>query len=775
MNLSPEGLARSAAGHPMRTLLIWAVALIIALGIAGTLFASATTNEQNFSKKPNAQKADDALDAFRPVGGGNTVRRFTETAVVHNTIATVDEPEFRLRVTEIAEKLRALGPAKVISVATYYDTPEPGNAFFVSASRKAMLLQITMTGDFDDVFTEVRDITDSASTGGYSVGVAGEESISRDFEEVSKRDLQVGESIGIGAAIIILLFVFGAVGASWIPIVMAICAIVLAVAASALIGQVYKLSFFVINMISMIGLAVGIDYSLFIIARFKEERAKGVEKVEAVARAGATATRAVVFSGITVVFALLGMLIVPTNIFFSLGLGAILVALAAVALALTLLPALLSVMGDRINAWRLPFISKRARPGAPEGGFWNRVTRTVLARPLIFLLVTATALVALSIPYFSIKKGFNGVETLPDSFESKRAYEVLISEFPQFFGQNLSAVNIVVNGNAGSQDVKDGVGRLAKSLESNPTFGETEAYRVSDGGSVGLLKVYLTVPADSEAANEAVRQLRNDLVGAAAVPSEVLIGGDTAFNVEFFALTDRWQPIVVVFVLSLSFILLTLAFRSIVVPIKAILLNLLSVGAAYGLLVLVFQEGIGADLLGFEQVDVIEAWIPLFLFSVLFGLSMDYEVFLLSRIRERFDESGNNDESVAFGLRSTASIITGAALIMVAVFAGFALGELVMFQQMGFGLGVAVLVDATVIRSVLVPATMKLLGDVNWYMPGWLKWLPDMRVEVKDTVHGGHALAPSGGANGTKGAKSRNRSCRSPDGYGRVETHRLSL
>ena len=251
---------------------------------------------------------------------------------------------------------------------------------------------------------------------------------------------------------------------------------------------------------------------------------------------------------------------------------------------------------------------------------------------------------------------------------------------------------------------------------------------MSQDGEVGVLQIPLTVSGDSGEANDAVEELRERLVPMAGLPGNVLIGGATAVNVALFDLVSFWTPVVIGVVLALSFVLLLFVFRSILVPVKAILMNLLSVGAAYGLVVLVFQKGFGADLFGFTQVQFVEAWVPLFLFTVLFGLSMDYEVFLLSRIRERFDQTGKNDESIAFGLRSTSAIITGAALIMVAVFMGFAVGDLATFQQFGFGLAIAILVDATIIRSVLVPASMKLLGDRNWYLPGFLNWLPDLRV-----------------------------------------------
>jgi RND superfamily putative drug exporter len=253
---------------------------------------------------------------------------------------------------------------------------------------------------------------------------------------------------------------------------------------------------------------------------------------------------------------------------------------------------------------------------------------------------------------------------------------------------------------------------------------------------------------------DSVRALRSQYTeqAFAGVDAEVLVGGETAATIDYIDTTSDYTPIVIGFVLLLSFVLLTIVFRSIVVPIKAIIMNLLSVGAAYGILVLVFQEGVGNELLGFQQVDIIEAWVPLWTFSILFGLSMDYHVFLLSRIRERFDRTGDNRESVAFGVRSTAGIITGAALIMAAVFMGFALGDLVMFQQMGFGLAVAVLLDATIVRAVLVPSTMTLLGKANWYLPSWLEWLPDLREresrEVAVAAANGQRQAPQRGAAG---------------------------
>ena len=291
-------------------------------------------------------------------------------------------------------------------------------------------------------------------------------------------------------------------------------------------------------------------------------------------------------------------------------------------------------------------------------------------------------------------------------------------------------MEIVIDGDIASPPVQEGIASLQTTLDADPRFGSSRVVTNPDG-DLALLSVPPTVDPMDDEALAAVRELRSELIpqSFSGVDAEVLVTGETAWHVDFFDEIERYMPIALAVVLGLTFILLMVVFRSLVIPMKAILMNLLSVGAAYGLMVLVFQEGVGADLFGFQRVDKVEAWLPLFLFSILFGLSMDYHVFLLSRIKERFDETGDNRQAVAFGLRSTGSVITGAAAIMVAVFAGFAMGDLVATQQMGFGLAVAVFLDATIVRIVLVPASMRLLGKWNWWLPSWLRWLPHFGLE----------------------------------------------
>lgn len=316
---------------------------------------------------------------------------------------------------------------------------------------------------------------------------------------------------------------------------------------------------------------------------------------------------------------------------------------------------------------------------------------------------------------------------MPDSLRSKEAFIVLQEEFG--FGQDAPAV-VIIDGQTDLESVKAAIERLEAAMASDPAF-VTSELEVIPEANLAILSARLAGDPASKRAMDAIKRLRSDYIPKAFddVPARALVTGETAEFVDSAEIVATYTPIVFALVLGLSFVFLAVAFRSIVIPVKAILMNLLSVGATYGLLVLVFQKGVGADLLGFQQVDVIETGIPLFLFAILFGLSMDYHVFLLSRIRERFDETGDNAEAVAFGLRSTGPLITGAALIMVAVFGGFALGDLVGMQQFGFGLAVAIFLDATIVRIILVPASMRLLGDWNWYLPNWLEWMPNVRVE----------------------------------------------
>jgi putative drug exporter of the RND superfamily len=730
--LGPEALAGAASRHPWRTLALWAV-LILAAGFASAAFLDdALTTRFDFTNRPDSVRAQDLVE--QRLRGPE---RDTELVIVRSASRSVDDPAFRARVAGLQRDIAALDTGVVQRVGSVYQLRDPS---LVSRDRHATLLPVVMAGSAEEAADHVgalRGVLDRAGGDGFEVLLAGQGALNADFNTIAEEDLRQGETIGVVVALVVLVAVFGAIVAALLPVGLAVLAITAAIGLVALLGLAFDFSFFVTNMITMMGLAVTIDYSLFIVSRFREERRAGHAKLEAIELAGATASRAVLFSGMIVVLALVGMLLIPTTLFRSLATGAILVVVTAVAASLTLLPALLGLLGDRVNALRVRRRSSLERQR--QGGIWVAVSRAAMRRPVLSLLAAVAFLVVAATPVFDLRTGNAGVSTLPDDFASRRAFTVLATEFS---GGLTNPVEVVVAGDADDRDVRQGVARLRALLAADRGFGPSTV-EVNDARDLSVVSASVTGDPSGPEAVDAVTRIREDFAPQAfpaGTPAEVLVGGTTAFNKDFFDLTDAYTPIVFAFVLLLSLLLLTAVFRSVVVPVKSILLNLLSVGAAYGIIVAVFQKGgpaVGrsiADLLGFQQVDAIEAWLPLFLFSVLFGLSMDYHVFLLSRIREHYDRTGNNTESVAEGVRTSAGIITGAALIMVAVFGGFAAGRLVSFQQMGFGLAVAVLIDATIIRSVLVPAAMKLLGDWNWYLPSWLGWLPKLTVEAPHPV-----------------------------------------
>jgi putative drug exporter of the RND superfamily len=714
-----ERLARACAARPRRTFAFWGIAVLAALALVATSLHGLTSNS-NVIGKPESTRAADAIAQAFP-GAAATEKH--DVIVVSSTRYRVRSPQFRSFLKSQAAKLAATGKA--------FDVKPSG----ISQNGHAVLVSLLIHSDSDA--KQIEALVDQANGSAFSVGITGYRSANYDFGKQSQKDLESGElSFGLPAALIVLVLVFGAVVAGLVPVLMAILSIIVALGLVALLSLEFSLSVFIVNMLTGMGLALGIDYSLFVVSRYREERTLGFAREDAIAHAGATASRAVLFSGSTFVVALIGMFIVPTSIMRSLALGAILVGIVSVAAALTLLPALLSVAGDRVNALRVPWIGRNlGRSDTAESRFWRRIVEGVLRRPALWLALAVAGMLAAASPIFGLHIGANGVATLPNGLPSKQGYVLLQREFPQ---QSPLPVNIVAVG--GGASARTDLARLQRRLAADSHFG-AGTVRSSRTGDVSLL----TVPARGDSAGSsavsAVRDLRARLIPAvfAGSSAKVYVGGETAEDVDYFDAVTNPTPYVLLFVLGLSVLLLTIAFRSIVVALVSIVLNLLSVGAAYGLLTLVFLYGDGTGLFGFQHTDVIDAWVPLFLFSVLFGLSMDYQVFLMSRIKERYDQSGSTHDAVIGGVASTARIITGAALIIVVVFAGFAAGKLVMFQQMGFGVAVALLLDATVIRSVVLPSMLGLLDRWSWYLPRWLDWLP--HVEVERTSSPGDAAA----------------------------------
>jgi putative drug exporter of the RND superfamily len=706
-------LAAVSARHPWRTIAAWLVTLVLA--VAAIVLLLEFTTEQEVTNNPESHQGYDLIAERIPPNPDDEV---TELVIVRSEELTVDDPAFEAKVAQLASALRR--PDVVVG-----HTVGIGVRPTVSRDRHATVLTLGLLGDGEEQAADVVEVVEAADDARFDVEVSGEWTVDRDFNKLSQDDLKTGElQFGLPVALIVLLLVFGAVVAGLVPMALALISIAVGLGIVAVVSQFADLSVFTLNMLSGMGLALGVDYALFVVSRFREERARDLAKDDAIEAAGASASRAVLFSGVAFVLAMFGLLLVPDTIFRSLATGAIVVGAVSVVAALTLLPALLSLLGDRINSLRLPVLGRSAEAGTGrEGRFWSAIVRAVMRYPVVTLIASAALLLALASPVVDLRHGFVGLQTLPDRFPSKQGFTALNESFG--IGTT-DSVQVVVDGN--EEETLPAAQRLARDLANEPKLRQvtTEQHR-----DLVVVEALLRGDSQDDAAYDTVERIRAEHVPNrfSGVDARVLVTGETAENLDYFEMIEHWQPIVFAFVLGLSFVLLTIVFRSIVVSLKAIVLNLLSVGAAYGLLVLVFQKGIGNELFGFEQVDAIEAWVPLFLFAVLFGLSMDYHVFLLSRIRERFVRTRDNEDAVAHSVASTARLITGAALIIIAVFSGFARGDLFMFQQMGFGVAVSLLIDATIVRSVLLPASMRLLGEWNWYLPKWLEWLPHLEVE----------------------------------------------
>ncbi|CAN5609925.1 MMPL family transporter [soil metagenome] len=740
---STARLARISAQHPWRTVAAWVVLLVLA-GVVQVVWPANTTTDAGLLNNPESLRGWALLEEH----GIREERRGGETVIVQSATTTIDDPAFQATVQRVTDDFRA-DTDVVASVVNYYelsaqDPEAAGN--LISADRKTSIIPVTLAGSLEEGVDHGADVlallhTQQDAAPDFTILTVGDGSLNEEVNTLAEKDIARGERIGASVAFLIMIVLFGALVAAFVPLILAIISIGIAFSLAAIVSHFSELSFVVTSVIPMIGLAVGIDYALFVVERYREERRRGAAKHDAIEIAGSTASRAVLFSGMTVILALAGLFIAPTNDYRSVSIGAILVVAVAVVATLTLVPAVIALLDDKID-WprRRKYNAETAARQAAwdretiHGGFWGGMSRVVMGKPVVSLVLAVSFLLLCASPFFNLNEGFNFASALPDELESKAAFDILDAEFSAGL---ISPVEIVVDAPQDDPATEGAIAAIIQSLgeattaDGNPLYGSATTTRSADN-AITLISVPMNLDPSAEAATAAIGQLRDEIIPpiADSLPAgQILTTGLSANNVDFLDVLETYTPIVFLFVLGLSFIVLVIVFRSLVVAAKAIVMNLLSIGAAYGLMVWVFQEGNLIGFFGFQQTDVIEAGLPLFMFAVLFGLSMDYHVFLLSRIREHYDRSHNNAESVAVGLQQTAKIITGAALIMVAVFGGFASGSLVFIQQLGFGLGVAILLDATIVRSILVPSAMVLLGDRNWYLPAWLQWLPDLRVE----------------------------------------------
>ncbi len=544
------------------------------------------------------------------------------------------------------------------------------------------------------------------------------------------------EVVGFIAAIIILLIAFGSVLAMGLPLITAIFGVVTGIAIVGLVVNVIGMPSFSNQAVAMIGIGVGIDYALFIVTRYREGLRDGMTPECATIRALDTAGRAVLFAGCTVIVAILGLFTIGLDMIRGLAVGISIGVLMTMLAALTLLPAILGFVGTNIDKFGLPHRRRAERAGYQS--FWYRWSRVIQRRPWPALLASTAILLVLAIPLFGMRLGFGDAGNQPTDTTVRRAYDLM----SEGFGPGANGPLLLAAETPGGESDLRVLTNL--SAELNQTEGVAFATEPipNESGDAAIIQVQPTTsPQDKETAH-LVNSLRDDVIPRAVAGStaDVKVGGATAAVVDFSRYTSDRLPWFIAAVLVLSFLLLMVVFRSLLVPLKAVIMNLLSVGAAYGILVAVFQWGWGDNLLGVGREGPIEAWIPMMLFAVIFGLSMDYEVFLLSRIREEYDRTHDNAEAVANGLAATARVITAAAAIMFFVFFSFVLGDDRSLKMFGFGLAMAVLIDATIVRLVLVPATMELLGDRNWWLPRWLdRILPVVHVEADQEVVAGTA------------------------------------
>ena len=644
-----------------------------------------------------------------------------ESVLVQSRSSTIDEAAFSSAVGGVVQTLSE--QPNVDRITSPINDP---NAGLISRDRHSALVEFTIKGKADDAKNKVGPILAAvnkvqAGYPGVLVAEFGQASSQHELDKRFSTDMSRAELTSLPLTAGILIVAFGALVAAGLPVLLAFAAVLAATGLNNLVSHLVPTDTQTLSaVILMIGMAVGIDYSLFYLRREREERRAGHDPHEALMRTARTSGQAVLISGATVLIAMAGMFVSGNSLFETIGIGTMIVVLAAMIGSLTVLPALLHRLGDKVDRGRIPLL--RSHPS--DDGRWGRFIATVLRHPVIAVVLSAGGLLLLAMPALEMHTKLPNLTDLPHDLTIVRTYERIQHAFP---GSQTPAVVVVQ-----APDVETPAMRHAYELFRQHALATGELFApftvtVNPDHTVARIDFAIGGNGDNAASVRALETLRDRVIPpiARTLPDTVVaVTGTTAGTYDFNHQMRARLPYVFLFVLGLAFSLLLLTFRSIVIAATAVVLNLLSVGAAYGILAAVFQRGWLAGPLGFQTNGAVVSWLPLFLFVVLFGLSMDYHVFILSRIKELHDAGETTDDAIRLGITRTAGTVTSAAVIMVAVFGLFATLSMIMMQQMGFGLAVAVLIDATVIRAVLVPATMKLLGDWNWYLPDWLAWLP---------------------------------------------------
>jgi len=697
-----SAVGRWSTRHPWQAIGLWLVFVITAVG------ASAVTGTKSLQSGTVGESARGyaLIDQYHP-GGPDEQRDY---GFVHSDSLAASTPAFRAAVADVRGRME-----------TVLGTPVTTT---VSRDKHSVLLTATATQEFGGPLETSLSVA-AAAHPGFTIGGDGPGHGSN-----SSSDLTRAERLALPVTLLVLLIAFGALVAALVPMLLGLTAVIATFGLLGPISQLAPLDDSVKTVVLLIGMAVGVDYALFYVIRSREERERGAPSHEALERTARTSGRTVVIAGVTVIIAMAGQFIIGSAIFTGIAAGTIAVVACAVAGSVTVLPAVLELLGPRIDAGRIPFLPHLST--AQDSRFWPAVVDRVLRRPVVSVLVAGGLLVALAVPALGMKIAEPDSDALKSSSRTPAA-TMLHAAFP---GTSQPALLVVVSPPNESARVRKGLTRLERMAAAEGIAHPPFRTGRSPDGRATLVQLPLTGLGDNAASRNAVHALRGRLIPATlgGIPGvETAVTGATAEDVDFTHQVKHGMPYVIAFVLTLAFLVLLVAFRSIVVPLKAIALNLLSVAAAYGVLVLVFQHHWAESLLGFQSNGSIIAWLPLFLFVILFGLSMDYHVFILSRIRESVDDGLPTEQAVRYGIARTAGVVTSAALVMVGVFSIFGTLSALDVKEAGVGLATAVLIDATIVRGVLLPASMTLLGDWNWYLPRWLQWLP------RASVHGPQA------------------------------------
>jgi RND superfamily putative drug exporter len=709
---------RWSAGHWKTATFGW-LAFALAAMVLGSAWGAVELKDSSTANGESA-RAEKILE------GSGFKTPASESVLVQSKTSTVDDPAFNATVASLVQTLS--GQKDVTNIISPIEHPKSGQ---VSADRHSALIQFDVKGDANDAQDKIKPIlaaVDQVQAGNPSVIVEefGQASAAFVSNDRFEKDLSRAERSSLPLTIIILMVAFGALVAAGIPVLLAFSAAIAALGLNSIVSHAVPTDTQTVSVvILMIGMAVGIDYSLFYLQREREERRAGNAPHDALLRAASTSGQAVLISGITVLIAMAGMFVAGNAIFNTIAIGTMIVVFAAMVASLTVLPALLHKLGDKVDKGRIPLLGRHAG----EQKFWGAVVDGVMRRPALWLALSAGLLALLALPTFTMHTKLPSFTDLPKDLKIVRTYERIQAAFP---GSQTPAVLVVkapdVTTPAFTKAYEEFRVRALATGELLAPFHVT----VNKDKTVARVEFSIVGDGDNEKSVNALKTLRDTVIPpiASKLPdTQTAVTGVTAGTYDFNQQMKTRMPYVFAFVLGLAFLLLLLTFRSIVIPIKAVVLNLLSVGAAYGILVAVFQHTWAEGILGFHSNHSIASWLPLFMFVVLFGLSMDYHVFILSRVKELHDAGQDTASAVSNAIKATEGTVTSAAIIMVAVFGLFGTLSLIDIKQMGFGLAVAVLLDATIIRAVLLPAAMKLLGEWNWYLPAWLEWLPTLSPE----------------------------------------------